>query len=144
VESYDVDRIRSELGLNRSDLIMLSLLLGSDYDAGIRGVGIVNAIEIVNAFATKKVQQSDGTLNNDVEVELNTVYDRLTCFRKWLESNNDEEEDEGLDPRFSKEKIADFSSSHRSARRSWGVDPNFPNRKVLEEFFRPQVCTPSS
>jgi len=42
--------IENEMGLNREQLIFLALFLGSDYTMGIRGVGIVNAIEIVTAF----------------------------------------------------------------------------------------------
>jgi DNA excision repair protein ERCC-5 len=31
-------------------LIQLALLLGSDYTEGVHGIGIVNAVEVVNAF----------------------------------------------------------------------------------------------
>ena len=44
--------IENEMALNRQQLILLALFLGSDYTLGIRGVGIVNAIEIVTAFDT--------------------------------------------------------------------------------------------
>lgn len=42
--------ISEELGLTRDKLIYLALFLGSDYTPGIKGVGIVNAMEIVEAF----------------------------------------------------------------------------------------------
>lgn len=35
------------VGLNRDDLIMIALLVGSDYTTGLTGVGPVSAIEIV-------------------------------------------------------------------------------------------------
>jgi len=42
--------ISSQLGLDREKLIALAMLLGSDYTQGVYGIGIVNAIEVVNAF----------------------------------------------------------------------------------------------
>jgi len=36
--------------LRREQLIFLALFLGSDYTLGIKGVGIVNAMEIVEIF----------------------------------------------------------------------------------------------
>ena len=48
--SYKMSYIENEMCLNREQLIFLALFLGSDYTMGIRGVGIVNAIEIVTAF----------------------------------------------------------------------------------------------
>ena len=50
VEAYAADRIEAELGLDRARMAELALLLGSDYTEGVGGVGIVNALEIVNAF----------------------------------------------------------------------------------------------
>lgn len=45
-----MDDITRELGLQRTQLILLALMLGSDYTDGISGIGIVNAIETINAF----------------------------------------------------------------------------------------------
>ncbi len=50
VKYYDSKMIENELGLNRNCLILMALFLGSDYTLGVKGVGIVNAIEIVTAF----------------------------------------------------------------------------------------------
>ena len=49
-ECYDAGLIETELGLNRDRLIWLALFLGSDYTLGVKGVGIVNALEIVSTF----------------------------------------------------------------------------------------------
>lgn len=50
--AYKMNYIESDMALDRQKLILLALFLGSDYTLGIRGVGIVNAIEIVTAFDT--------------------------------------------------------------------------------------------
>ncbi|XP_054790817.1 DNA repair protein UVH3-like [Prosopis cineraria] len=60
-----VQDIEKELGLTREKLIRMALLLGSDYTEGVSGIGIVNAIEVVNAFP-----EEDGLLK----------------FRQWVES----------------------------------------------------------
>lgn len=52
VYSYPMRYVENELILDRSKLILMALFLGSDYTLGIKGVGIVNAMEIVRAFET--------------------------------------------------------------------------------------------
>ena len=47
---FKMDDIESKLGLDQERLIMLSLLLGCDYTDGVKGVGIVNSMEIVGAY----------------------------------------------------------------------------------------------
>lgn len=42
--------IERELGVDRSALVHLALLLGSDYTEGIAGIGVVNAMEVLHAF----------------------------------------------------------------------------------------------
>lgn len=44
-------RARTEkIGLDRDRMVQLALLLGSDYTEGVKGVGVVNALEICTAF----------------------------------------------------------------------------------------------
>jgi DNA excision repair protein ERCC-5 len=47
---FDADIIQKELQLDREKLILMALFLGSDYTLGIKGIGIVNAYEIVSTF----------------------------------------------------------------------------------------------
>ena len=39
-----------DLGFSRHDLIWLALFLGSDYTIGVKGIGPVNAVEIIHSF----------------------------------------------------------------------------------------------
>ena len=48
----DVD---TALGLSREKLVRMALLLGSDYTDGVKGVGIVNAIEILQVRSPRSV-----------------------------------------------------------------------------------------
>ena len=47
---YSMTVIEKELGLDRNKLILLAYFLGCDYTLGVKGIGIVNAIEIIEAF----------------------------------------------------------------------------------------------
>ena len=49
-ERYDMSVVENELGLDRTDLIKMSLFMGSDYTIGVKGIAAVNAIEIINSF----------------------------------------------------------------------------------------------
>ena len=53
-EYYNAKALEKELGLSRESLISMAELLGSDYAVGIKGVGIVNALEIIAAFGGSK------------------------------------------------------------------------------------------
>jgi len=68
VEEYLARDVQDELGLDRKRMIHMALLLGSDYTTGIKGIGIVNAFEIVQAF------------------------DDLADFRKWVNEPEEIEE----------------------------------------------------
>ncbi|KAJ8309905.1 hypothetical protein KUTeg_011770 [Tegillarca granosa] len=50
VEFYNNASIQSQLGLNRTLLINIALLCGSDYTEGIQGVGPIKAMEIMTEF----------------------------------------------------------------------------------------------
>ncbi|KAF7211689.1 DNA excision repair protein ERCC-5 homolog isoform X1 [Nothobranchius furzeri] len=50
VEHYQYSDLQSQLGLDRTKLINLAYLLGSDYTEGVPGVGHVTGMEILNEF----------------------------------------------------------------------------------------------
>nr|DBA33115.1 TPA: hypothetical protein GDO54_000845 [Pyxicephalus adspersus] len=50
VEYYQFSDIHNQLGLDRSKLINLAYLMGSDYTEGVPSVGFVSAMEILNEF----------------------------------------------------------------------------------------------
>ena len=64
-EEYRSGDLRSEMGLSREKLVHLALLLGSDYTEGISGIGIVNAMETVQAYPE---------------------FEDLVEFREWVDS----------------------------------------------------------
>ena len=126
VEVYHAKDAVSEMNLTRDSMVALAMLLGGDYTEGVKGVGIVNGMEVLQAF-----EVADGVKNG------------LTRFRKWLD---------GFDPASRKNDPDDPSSSelneeqkfhrkHRSARARWIPPKYFPDEKVLNAYLNPVVDT---
>eukprot|EP00957_Ditylum_brightwellii_P204349 15338840-Ditylum_brightwellii.AAC.1 len=68
VEVYLAKDAERELALSRNHMVALAMLLGGDYTEGVKGVGIVNGMEILQTFSVS------------ADVKLG-----LTKFRKWLD-----------------------------------------------------------
>jgi len=54
VERFTASQLSAKLGLSRHRLISLAMLLGSDYTDGIKGIGPVNGMEIVQTFCAQR------------------------------------------------------------------------------------------
>jgi hypothetical protein len=129
-ESYRMKEIEAKLGMDRQKLIHFALLLGSDYTEGVKGVGIVNATEILNAFPGER---------------------GLEQLRQWVYS--DEADEPPVLPQFDEEttsdaerarlaqayRIAHFKHAHRRVKRNWGLSASFPNRAVIDAYWNPNV-----
>ena len=129
VELFSSDVIAAELGLTRERLACLALLLGSDYTPGVRGIGKVNAIEVISAFP--------GLAG-------------LRQFRDWVFSGSAEPRPAvpaGIrsgDPaarvaalREYKQRL--FKYKHSSLRAGWGISPAFPDKAVYDAYLRPRA-----
>ena len=119
VEEYRTADIERELGLSREGLISLALLLGSDYTAGIAGVGVVNAVEIMSTFPG---------------------YEGLIEFEKWVNGIDDDIValvSEGRSSRGTTTDKAEFKSKHKSARKSWVLPEDFPSKEVMDAYRTP-------
>jgi len=118
-ECYNAKALEKELGLSRESLISMAELLGSDYAVGIKGVGIVNALEIIAAFGGSK--------------------ESLQKFRNWLQSPN-------IDPRkITSAELANFSRierfkyTHRNAKLRWSASHSFPSEQVRAAYMNPEI-----
>lgn len=145
VEAYHTRDVVHELGLGKPPqsttspgkpeedeaqeaFIALALLLGSDYTPGIRGVGIVNAVEILNAFPAG-------------------LHAGLRDFRDWVhEFEPLEELEKTHEKKRSSEALEDmtaterFKTTHRHIRRKWIIDEaSFPNPHVIQAYLKPDV-----
>jgi 5'-3' exonuclease len=122
VEVYRAEDAEREMNLTHDGMVALAMLLGGDYTEGVKGVGVVNGIEVVDAFDISK-----------------DVKKGLQDFRKWLD---------GFDPadalatkkgksEQSKENV--FHKNHHTARTRWIAPKHFPDDKVLSAYLNPVV-----
>nr|CCA26951.1 DNA repair protein putative [Albugo laibachii Nc14] len=128
VEAFDTRDIERELGFTRADMISLALLLGSDYTPGVRGIGIVNAAEIISSFGSS----SAGLKEFKAWIEEFDVHEEAN---RRKEKRKGEEELEKMSP---KDR---FKYTHASVRRKWELGETFPNAQVMEAYLHPQVDT---
>jgi len=114
--------------LTKNHMIALAMLLGGDYTEGVKGVGIVNGMEILRSFPVEK-----------------NVKEGLGEFRKWLD---------GFDPTIDTTNGAHavklsqgnqlsamekFHVKHRSARTRWLAPAQFPSPAVFNAYAKPVV-----
>lgn len=115
---YDMRKIEENLGLCREKLISLALFLGSDYTMGVKGVGIVNAMEIVNAFET---------------------VESLNRFKQWAEKpdvllENYEEFYQNIPL-----KELHYKQFHKNYKKNWEFPEVFPDFEVVDGYLKPNV-----
>ncbi|XP_039600613.1 DNA repair protein complementing XP-G cells homolog isoform X2 [Polypterus senegalus] len=110
VENYQLVDLQNQLGLNRSKLINLAYLLGSDYTEGIPGVGYVTGMEILNEFPGPGLEP-------------------LIKFSKWFaEAQENKKIRENPNDTRVKKKL-----------RHLKVPPYFPNTAVQVAYLKPVV-----
>lgn len=140
VEAFMAADIERELGLRRVDLVSLALLLGSDYTEGVRGVGIVNATEVVRAFPSPSPPAGAEGEGQGGQEGPETGLER---FKRWLDGFDPLGELQGggeaAREAWVDEKVAAFHRKHRSARTRWVVSDRFPDPAVFRAFLHPQV-----
>ncbi|XP_069030634.1 DNA excision repair protein ERCC-5 homolog [Embiotoca jacksoni] len=110
VEHYQYGDLQNQLGLDRTKMINLAYLLGSDYTEGVPGVGYVTGMEILNEFPGLQLEP-------------------LTQFSQWW-SEAQGEKRLAADPRDSKvkKKLRDLK-----------LQPGFPNPAVAQAYLQPAV-----
>ncbi|XP_057187691.1 DNA excision repair protein ERCC-5 homolog isoform X1 [Triplophysa rosa] len=110
VEHYQCTDMQNQLGLDRTKLINLAYLLGSDYTEGISGVGYVTGMEILNEFPGTGLQP---------------LYD----FSNWW-SEAQEKKKVTANPKDTKvkKKLRDLQ-----------LHPGFPNPVVAQAYLHPTV-----
>ncbi|KAM6942813.1 DNA excision repair protein ERCC-5 homolog [Xenentodon cancila] len=110
VEHYQYDDLQNQLGLDRTKMINLAYLLGSDYTEGVPGVGYVTGMEILNEFPGAGLEP-------------------LMQFSKWWSEAQEKKRLVG-DPRDTKvkKKLRDLK-----------LEPGFPNPTVAQAYLQPAV-----
>ena len=123
VEAYFARDIERDLALKRHQLVALAMLLGGDYTDGVKGVGIVNGMELLQAFPVS--DSGDG------------IKDGLQQFREWLDGFGDPSLDES--DKLASLKVKTFHKKHHSARTRWVAPADFPSAGIIQAYLNPVV-----
>ncbi|XP_004577678.2 DNA excision repair protein ERCC-5 isoform X1 [Ochotona princeps] len=110
VEYYQYVDFHNQLGLDRSKLINLAYLLGSDYTEGIPTVGCVTAMEILNEFPGHGLEP-------------------LVKFSEWWQEAQKNK----------KSRPNPHDTKVKKKLRKLQLTPGFPNPAVAEAYLRPVV-----
>eukprot|EP00930_Biecheleria_cincta_P042267 TRINITY_DN29077_c0_g1_i1.p1 TRINITY_DN29077_c0_g1~~TRINITY_DN29077_c0_g1_i1.p1 ORF type:complete len:1290 (-),score=288.18 TRINITY_DN29077_c0_g1_i1:104-3973(-) len=131
LECYTAPRLETRLGLVQEHLVALAMLLGCDYTLGVHGVGIVNGLEIIRAFAPRRERENQASGDDWLQ--------SLRHLRSWAQNvANWSEGSAGVEETDAK-SVADFKRSHTNFRTHWSFPEDFPSANVMEAFRKPQV-----
>jgi DNA excision repair protein ERCC-5 len=119
VELYLARDAKMELGLSSNDFIALAMLLGSDYTSGVKGVGIVNGMEILQAFPVQ-----------------DNLLEGLQKFRTWLDGMDTGENTSDFN---TNNNLLNFHLKHQNARIRWISPVGFPAGDVIAAYTKPAV-----
>ncbi|KAH7300955.1 hypothetical protein KP509_23G005600 [Ceratopteris richardii] len=154
VETYYMKDVENELGLDQEKLIHMALLLGSDYTEGISGIGIVNAIEVVNSFEGEEGLQKFREWLDAPDV---TLLEKINQdgpkkhAEKKTEQGNESQDNVNLqevdgggsqDSKYNSQQRI-FMQKHRAVSKNWNFPESFPNPMVINAYKSPQVDTSS-
>ncbi|CAH2104274.1 unnamed protein product [Euphydryas editha] len=84
VLQYLSERIEKSFNLTREQLILLALLVGSDYTTGVAGVGPVTALEILASFPFNKKRLLNECPNKQALYQ--EIVTGLQEFKKWVKA----------------------------------------------------------
>lgn len=151
-ERYTATRINNQLGLHHEDFVAIAMLLGCDYTVGVKGIGIVNALEIVFSYAQeflvvgpdgRYAGAAGGAADVAAAGAAASVGERpltwLDCLRKlrqWAQDVANFDRPEHFDPTLVSE---DFHVKHRALRPHWTFPEDFPSEEVWRAFAHPTI-----
>ena len=154
VEEYRSSELESELGLDRERLVALALLLGSDYTAGVAGIGVVNAVEIVHAFSGAEGLKRFATWVGELDEQIVALAKKAAKQgkktkrgKKGEDTASDEEDEERGSGNNNDDNSSttitvaerEYKRKHRNLRKSWNLPKGFPSLEVMDAYLDPKV-----
>ncbi|KAG6450420.1 hypothetical protein O3G_MSEX006561 [Manduca sexta] len=118
VLQFLADRIEKSFNLTREKLILLALLVGSDYTTGVSGVGPVTALEILANFPFNKKQLNE-SVQKSRYAEMVTG---LEEFKRWVRGG----------------KRTDNTSLKKKLK-NVALTEDFPSVRVVQAYLEPNV-----
>jgi DNA excision repair protein ERCC-5 len=157
VEVFAAEDAAHLLGLRRADFVQLALLLGSDYTTGIKGIGSVNALEVIRAFPGVEGLREfkdwvQGAARDDIlaaQAKHQKQTRKASSPKKRVVQPTDDDAADPEEPEEPGEGDAappglsaaqqKFVKSHRESRRNWLVPDDFPSPQVVGAYMSPRV-----
>ncbi|XP_018567912.1 DNA repair protein complementing XP-G cells homolog [Anoplophora glabripennis] len=118
VMEFKAENIKHHFKLTREQMILLALLVGSDYTIGLQGVGPVTALEILAAFPPMQSQE--------FSLSHTELLSGLKEFRSWFNKGKSA----GLGRSVLKNKLKNITFTD-----------NFPSSQVVHAYLEPTVET---
>ncbi|XP_041979248.1 DNA excision repair protein ERCC-5 homolog isoform X2 [Aricia agestis] len=119
VLQYLSERIEKSFNLTREQLILLALLVGSDYTTGISGVGPVTALEILASFPFNKKKMLN---EHTKQAQYQEMITGLIDFKKWVRAGR-RTDNISLKKKLKNVKLTD----------------DFPSVRVVQAYLEPNV-----
>ncbi|CAH2067355.1 unnamed protein product, partial [Iphiclides podalirius] len=113
------ERIEKAFNLTREQLILLALLVGSDYTTGVPGVGPVTALEILASFPFNRRQLLNETSK---QAQYLQIIAGLQEFKKWVRAG----------------KRTDNTSLKKKLR-NVQLTEDFPSIRVVQAYLEPKI-----
>ncbi|XP_050361746.1 DNA excision repair protein ERCC-5 homolog [Nymphalis io] len=120
VLQYLSERIEKSFNLTREQLILLALLVGSDYTTGVAGVGPVTALEILASFPFNKKKLISECSNKQALYQ--EIVTGLQEFKKWVKAGK-QTDNVNLKKKLKNINLAD----------------DFPSVRVVQAYLEPNV-----
>ena len=149
VEMYKMGDVENECGMTRECMIRMALLLGSDYTVGVRGIGIVNAMEIQRAFTGERGLHDFRDWVHKIQSvsaeDLTPKKKKRRTSRHFKKGDSGNEEDvrscaEKEDDDEAKRAFVEYERSHRNIAKSWMLSDGFPSAEAVNAYLNPSVC----
>ncbi|KAJ8726583.1 hypothetical protein PYW07_001281 [Mythimna separata] len=119
VLQFLADRIETSFNLNREQLVLLALLVGSDYTTGVSGVGPVTALEILASFPFNRRQ----LLNESTkQARYAQIVKGLQEFKQWVRAG----------------KRTDNTSLKKKLK-NVALTEEFPSVRVVQAYLEPNI-----
>ncbi|XP_075992652.1 rad2 superfamily protein mus201 [Anticarsia gemmatalis] len=119
VLQFQAERIETSFNLSREQLVLLALLVGSDYTTGVTGVGPVTAMEILASFPFNKRQLLSETSK---QAQYTHIVKGLQEFKQWVKAG----------------KRTDNTSLKKKLK-NVALTEDFPSVRVVQAYLEPNV-----
>lgn len=119
VLQFQAERIEKSFNMSREQLVLLALLVGSDYTTGVTGVGPVTAMEILASFPFNKRQVLSEATNQGRYAQ---IIKGLQDFKLWVKAG----------------KRTDNISLKKKLR-NVSLTDDFPSVRVVQAYLEPNI-----